>query len=272
MKKYLIVLIFTVTTLFANDIKPGFYFSQGLGASLNSDGLRLKTDLTYKIPLFESDNILFKSTKIEPGFVNIVTPSYEYAGINIDIEPIAVFDLKIEAAYKYYFTALGYGFLFQDGYHSSKLRSMDSDVVKYDRSTFFLNIIPTFKMKINKIIAVSSLDFEYVNIYTDRYFLEETFFVNMYNKDWAFKNDTLLLYELKENLIPGLYSEYIDVLNRQPGSGEIVHRISGIVVYSINYDKFKLRFNGVLGWYLRSMHFNSWKTPYFAFAVTYFRK
>ena len=259
-------------TVFADQGEMKFSFSQQLAASLNPDGLRLKTDLSYKIPVFRSTNILFRNSGITPGFLNIITPSYEYAGVNIDIEPIAVFDLKVETAYKFYYTLLGYGLLYQTGYHTDKLRLMDKSIPKYSRSTFFFHIIPSFKIKIGKIIAVSSTDFEYVNIYTDRFFLEETFFVNMHNKDWVLKNDSLLLYEMEPSFWYGLYSEYIDVLNKQPGSGEIVHRISGIVVYTLSFKKFKLRFNGVLGWHIRSMCYNSWKKPYLALAVSYIKE
>jgi len=270
---FLLVAVFLFSTeLYSNDVTPGFYFSQSLGASLNSDGLQLKTNISYKYPLFNSESILFKSTKIEPAIENKLTPSYDNIAFKINIEPIAVFDITFKAAYKRYFTIIGYGFLYQDGYDTNKLRSTEGNVSLNNKSALFFNIIPTFKIKINKIIAVSSLDFEYVNIFEDRYFLEETLFVNMYNRDWAMKNDTLLLYEFKKNFISGLYSEYIDVLNRQPGSGEIIHRINYIAVYSMEYTSYNLQFTGVLGHYLRSMHFNSWKTPYFAFVVSYSKK
>ncbi len=69
--------------LFADDdekkgegVREGLYLDTSLGASINPLGLALKADVFYRIPLIKRPGVLWRSTKIDLGVQEYLSPSF----------------------------------------------------------------------------------------------------------------------------------------------------------------------------------------------------
>jgi hypothetical protein len=74
-----------------------------VAVSLFPEGLRYSFTGEYRIPLWNSDSILFSDTFFAPGLYADVTPAYFHIGPHFEWDPIAVLEIDGQADFGYYF-------------------------------------------------------------------------------------------------------------------------------------------------------------------------
>lgn len=74
-----------------------------LAVSLFPEGLRYSFNGDFRIPLWNSDSILFEDTYFAPGIYVDVTPAYFHVGPHFQWDPIAVLEIEGQADVGYYF-------------------------------------------------------------------------------------------------------------------------------------------------------------------------
>ena len=132
----------------------------------------IETGALYRIPLSESKDILWKSTKIDIGLQNGWTPGDDFFGIKLAFEPVAVFDVTVKAGYYGMFDAFGYGYYdlpsASSPYDDKARKSLDPLSV----NGWWLSAAPRLKVKIGHLLAVDCLTTDYFSMQRSGYFLE----------------------------------------------------------------------------------------------------
>jgi len=205
MKYIIILLLFIQLNIFAEKVYQGFNFEQSVGYSYNPLGLEFASIFYYKIPLINSDNILFESTKIEFGFDNRFTPGDDRLLLYFKIEPIAFFDIKIRAGFMQTYDLLSFGFTEVENYKSEYDSDGLSDKSQENKTGYWADCSFRLKLMIGKIIFLNTFFINYVNFGSEnKYFYERHQDIILKYTDYTTNNDTILLYKFSDNFLAGL--------------------------------------------------------------------
>jgi hypothetical protein len=181
----------------------GVLFTQSAGFCENPLGVLVETGALYRIPLSDSKNILWKSTKFDIGLCNGWTPADDFFGLHIAFEPIALFDLTLRAGYYGMFDVLGYGY-----YDMRSTSSPYNDKTRKDLDPSSVNgwwcmAAPRLKLKIGHVLAVDCVTTDYFSMQSTGYFLEIRSYTIHKTKDLDIQNDTYALYEVSGVVMAG---------------------------------------------------------------------
>lgn len=182
-------------------VEPGLFLDTNIAAAYNYLGLRWTNNLFYRFPLIKNPGMLWKSTKIELGISDELTPSYHRIFAMLAIEPIALFDLKVFAGYDIQWAALTGGiYTTPDPETITDWGSAYADV--YDETTrqsghgFRLRVMPTVKAAVGPVAATYTLTFGYhtynAETATGYYYDAETASIHSVN-DFYFTHDGKLI-------------------------------------------------------------------------------
>ncbi len=243
-----ILAVFTsVSLLSAAKAAGGFYFNQDLGVSWNALGAALGTRIVYRIPLSQSDDILWSSTKIDVGIDNSLTPADNRIALYLQIEPIAVFDVTVLAGGAFAYKLLGYGFSEVGGYFSDVSENALATVPQEDKAFFFLKISPRLKAQFGPVIAANTLDYLYLGSGPEsRYYYQRKEALVMRYSDACLVNNTYLLYDFSNGLFAGL--NYYILWHPESLWGTQYAAALGAYEWKIAPETV-LSFNLLLGWY-----------------------
>jgi len=226
--------LFSLLTLFATiaaaePAKAGYYLDQSVAAEYNPLGLQLGTKFYYRIPLIKSSNILWESTKIDIGLQNNFTPSYDYSGVFVSIEPIAIFNLVLKAQVAGFYKGLGFGFYSLSGYNAGFDDAALASLTPGNATGYLLSASPTLKAQFGPIAVLDTGNITYYNVDGGNgYFYDRTGNVVLGKGDSELSNDAYLMYQLTPEILAGLN----DYLVYVPGSGYLSHRVDVVGVYS----------------------------------------
>ncbi len=157
-------------TLFAEEetgwVKPGLFLDTNVAAGFNYLGLRLTNDIFYRVPLVKNPGMLWRSTKIDFGISDELTPSFHRISALLRIEPIALFDVKVVAGYDIQWAALTGGiYNAQDPLTITDWGSGFEDVYAPEpRQTghgFRLKVMPTVKAALGPVAALYTFTLGY---------------------------------------------------------------------------------------------------------------
>lgn len=232
MKRMLILFLFLTAGLapvMSQPVEPGFYLNQSLQGEINPLGAQLVSKLYYRLPLIKSKKLIWESTKIDLGIQNNLTPAYDFAGVYVDIAPIAVFDVALSAQVAGYYNALGFGFYGLSGpnasYDSSALHALQPQ----NTTGYVLSATPTLKAAFGPIVILDSGSINYFKVSGSlAYFYERSYDTVLANPGTELANQAYLLADIRSGILAGIN----DYLLYVPDTGYVSHRISGIVVYS----------------------------------------
>ena len=232
MKRMLIILMLLgagLVPVMGQPTEPGLYLDQSLQGEINPLGAKLESRLYYRLPLIKSDKLLWESTKIDLGIQNDLTPAYDFAGVYIDIAPIAVLDLALTAQVAGYYKAFGFGFYGLSGpdagYNSSSLQALQAQ----NATGYVLSATPTLKAAFGPIVVLDSGTINYFKVSESlAYFYERSYDTVLSNPGTELANQAYLLARVHPDILAGIN----DYLLYVPKTGYLSHRISGIVIYS----------------------------------------
>jgi len=213
-----------------------FLFGQ-TGGRINPEGFAQTFELNYQYKYSDSDSILFKNNNAGFGIADTISPATNAIGAFVEIEPIAVFKLRVQYEYLQYFgafTAL-LSFTHKDSdYSDSELdhRQDEKEAVWATGTHFFIQ--PTFQIQIKRFIALNTASFEWFNINKDHYYYEPTLDTLLRTTDYVFLNSAVVGCELwkkddNTRMILGVRHEYFLVQStgreRQDVAGAFVWMI-----------------------------------------------
>lgn len=91
----------------AEEADGGFRLKTDLGIRGIPSGLNAITDVGYRVPLFDSDNMLLRKTWVDAGGTVALSPGYVWAGGYVEALPVQVLQLRFSVQYMNYFGVLG---------------------------------------------------------------------------------------------------------------------------------------------------------------------
>jgi len=232
---------------------PGVYYDQGLQASHNPLGLQTASKVFYRFPVAEPEGMLWESTKLDVGFQNNFSPSYEMAGAFAYFEPIAFFSLAGSAQIGAYYNSFGYGFYELTSYDSSVDPTEMTNAQTKNAFGAILNISPTLKGAYDMFVASNTFGLTYY--YADNgqgFFFERINNTPLKKSDIELTNSAYVLV----NPIEGLYAGVNDSVLYVPGSGYLSHRLCAVAAYSLPINRGFSFYSGLfLGTFLSDRYF-----------------
>lgn len=93
------------------------------------EGVNAITDLGYRLPLFDSENMVLRGTYLDGGVTTGLSPAYLWAGGYVEALPVAVLQLRAAIQYVQFFGTFGH--LFQpraDGEWDLEALDADGDI------------------------------------------------------------------------------------------------------------------------------------------------
>ena len=216
------VLLFILALLLQTAVCSELYYTSSFALQY-PPGIQNDSRLFIRFDLYDSDNILFKDSKIDIGIQNKLTPSYDYLGVRMNIEPIAILDITLSAGVFAAFEALGFPFLELQGYDSDFNDAALDLLEPLNRTGTYAYLCPTVKMAFGKMIAMHSITINYFNMGTrSKYFFERMSNAIMAQEDVNLENETYFLYKFNPGIMLGLQHYYLYI----PDSKYISQRIS----------------------------------------------
>jgi hypothetical protein len=268
LKKILFLLFLFSSAAFSSKVEGGFHFSQGLAGSYNALGAALDTTFLYRIPLSSSTDMLWETMKIDIGVKNSLTPADERLTLYMNIEPIAIFDISVNAGLTEMYKLLGYGFVEVPASTSPLSDAYTTNLVQQDKLGFFLKVSPEFKVQVGPFILVDALDYVYLSVGgEEKFFNDRKEAAVLKFSDSLIVNNVYALYDFSNGWFAGL--NYFLLIN--PSSGFGTQYLAGLGAYTWKLDKVSdLSFNLLIGWYLKDdfQQYNR-NLPYFGLAATY---
>jgi len=185
--------------------EPGLFLDTNLGVAYNYLGLALSANVYYRFPLIKKPGMLWKTTRIDIGVQETITPSFNRISAMLAIEPIAVFDVKVYAGYDLEFAALTGGMYEVPNPNTTSIAYGNSyddvtvDGTRYTGHGFRLKIVPTAKFALGPVAALYSFIVGY-HTYNDEtatgyYYDPEMAMIHAVN-EWYFTHDAKLLFQV----------------------------------------------------------------------------
>ena len=180
-----------------NTTKSGLYEATTLFTEFDDESIiggGIQFDLYYRYPFIEKGGKLFRSTKLDIGIQDFLTPAFNRVSAFVKIEPIAFFDLKACIGYDYI-----YDFLVMNSPDSDYSSETRDDIPKeslHPRSGFLSDIIPTFKYAIGPVAMFYSFSWTYHNYGYSGYYYDYNTFIIHKGTDSFFRHDLKIMFKL----------------------------------------------------------------------------
>ncbi len=213
----------------------GWYVEQSLAGEYKPLGLLLDTKMYYEFPLINSEDMLFKSSKVDAGVINRLSPAFEAAGLTGFIEPIAFFDFTLTATYQYCFNGLGYGFLPEDNPDADYSPAAQANVPTQNQAGWWVVAAPRLKMQIGNFIAADTYSYNYMNKFNFSGYYYETYAdIIIKGNDYYWMNDGYFFYQFSKPFLLGINYYNVNV----PGTGYVSQRLSAVAVFEPDMKPF----------------------------------
>lgn len=247
-------------------------------------GLESQNRLVFQHRLMDSESVLFRDTYANGALNFKLNPAYFKVGPMVDIQPIALFNLRLAYEYMQYFG--GFGFLQSfpepttDYSFEATVRDENEEAgLNYVTTGSHIFVEPTLQLKVKKVAVRSKLAIERwkMNLQNgDKVFYDATLHTLVPGDGMVLANDTDVLYVTGKKLTAGI--RYSGVFPQYAAddfqSGTIPdnamdgshHKLGPLVAYSFNTREFT-RWNKptllvVGGWYLKHPNEVESKVPY----------
>ena len=141
---------------------PQRAISNTLGVAVNPIGLQDQIALSWRWGLSQSKNPFLSDAHFALGVTNTATPASERVEVWAELSPLSVLDVKIGLEPVFYFGTFGHlvGFPSYDSDFSREAREAIKDQA-VSRTGVRYHVSPTFKIKLGRVIARSSAEFEW---------------------------------------------------------------------------------------------------------------
>ncbi len=180
-----------------------------MGAAVNYLGLMTKVKLSYAVPLIKNSGILWRSTKIEFGLEEYLSPSFTRTSVFLYFEPIAIFNISITSGYEVSFPGLTgglYSFASQNDAYDDATRNALRDASATDNvpgelAGWRTKVDPTFQIAVGPIAAVYTLTFDFLDYNAPGYFYDAESVTIVQPQDTIMTHDAKVLFTLVKDQV-----------------------------------------------------------------------
>ena len=233
----------------------------------NPLGLETQNRLVFQHRLLESESLLLRDTFVSGAASVKLNPAYIKVGPIVELQPVAILNLRVGYEFLGYFGTLG----FLQSYPDAR-RDFSDDARKvtegssYSTTGHHVFFEPTLQARIKSLAVRSKLAVEYWSMGLsggDRVFYDATLDTLVPNKGWIVTNDTDLVYSAGRLTFGARFSgvwpiygkDQLGATGSPAGFGGNSHmRLGPIVAFSFNmreYSSFnKPTLLAIAGWYL----------------------
>lgn len=236
-------------------------------------GLETQNRLVFQKRLMDSESVLFRDTFANGALALKLNPAYFKVGPTVDIQPIALLNVRVGYEYMRYFGGFGYlqSFdepqLLADGsspFEASVRDANDEAGLNYVTSGHHFFVEPTFQIKVSKVAVRSKTSVEIWRMalvdmngdgQTDTVFYDATLHTLVPAAGTVVANDSDLLYASGNHLTAGVRLSVVSPSYEGDAMDGGVMKLGPLVAWSFHtrdYGKFNkptLLFVG--GWYLK---------------------
>lgn len=236
-------------------------------------GLETQNRLVFQKRLMDSDSALFRDTYVNGAAALKLNPAYFKVGPTVDIQPIALLNVRLGYEYMRFFGGFGYlqSFsepeLLADGTSpfEKSIRDANSDAeLNYVTSGHHMFVEPTFQIKVSKVAIRSKTAIERWRMalddmdgdgQTDTVFYDATLHTLVPAAGMVVTNDSDLLYVSGKHLTAGARYSVVSPKYEGDAMDGGVMKLGPIVAWTFNtrdyssFNKPTLLFIG--GWYLK---------------------
>jgi hypothetical protein len=195
--------------------------------------------VAYSIPLHRHrSGALWDSSRVEAGLAVLANPSFTDLVARLYLEPIAVFDVRLEGGVREHYTTFGYGLAWAESYSDTPSAAGGPDRGRSAQTSHFLRVAPRVKGAVGPVIATSTLIATWYRFPEARApFLEESVSLRVISEeDWVLQNTAQLLYRFTSSprspfTALGLEHAAAWVPGAPSGDQEPLHRLALFGVY-----------------------------------------
>ncbi len=193
------LVVFMVTANYSSAEPTGKHTRLFLTNEIAARGMRAgaadTVELNYQYYYSDSDSILFRNNHLGLGLAEGISPATNSVGAFIEIEPVAVFRLRLQYEYIQYFGVLVAIVTLPDKDSDYSDKVLDDIDAEWATGNHF-SIQPTFQIQIERFIALNMLSFEWWDIHKDDYFYEPSNDTLMKTNEYFFINTAIAGFEL----------------------------------------------------------------------------
>ena len=248
-------------------------------------GLETQNRLVFQKRLMDSESLLFRDTFVNGAVALKLNPAYFKVGPTVDIQPIALLNVRLGYEYMRFFGGFGYLQSFDapqdlpDGsspFEKSIRDANDEAGLNYVTAGHHLFVEPTFQLKIDHVAVRSKTSIELWKMplqdmdsdgVQDTVFYDATLHTLAPSDGLVVTNDSDLLYASGKHLTAGVrYSLVSPKYGSEDAFDGGVMKLGPLVAWSFHtrdysrFNKPKLLFVG--GWYLKHPNEVEAKFPY----------
>jgi len=164
------------------------------GRVLPREGAADTFELHYRYYYTDTDSIISKNNYFGFGLSDTLSPATNSVGAFIEVEPIAVFNLRIQYDYLQYFGQFTAMLLFPQSdsdFSDDRLDDLQGDNEAVWATGTRFSIEPTFQVMYKRFVALNTARFQWYDINKDDYFYNPSEDTLMYNEEYIFVNDAV---------------------------------------------------------------------------------
>lgn len=151
--------------------------------------------LNYSYYFSDSDSILFKNNNVGLGVFDCINPATNSLGVFVEVEPIAVFKLRVQYEYVQYFGAFTAMLVFPDknsDYSDSELEYLEEEKEAVWATGQVFTVMPTFQIMVGRFVALDMMKFRWYDMNKEGYFYEPTEDTLAEMEDYFFTNEAVI--------------------------------------------------------------------------------
>jgi hypothetical protein len=248
---------------------------EGVGGRINPLGLENQLHVGPSIELYPSARPVLRDNFLYFGLAPKLSPSRSRMGVEAELQPVSIFNLRVVAELVSYFGVIGSLQSFGsplDAFSDTAIDRGDKAGRAYHTNGAHLAIQPTLQVKFGPIAIVDrlSIDWFAMNLHdNDRVFYDGGFDTLISRDGWVIQNDIDVVYLTRFRLVAGLRYTVMQPLYRpsdyRPDENPSINpnrmqRLGPLLAYTV-FEKPRHRIRNltiglVVGWYLEQR----WRT------------
>lgn len=218
---------------------PEWRLESGLFGGTNPLVGGLNSRIDYSVPLHRHrSGPLWDSTRVEAGMAILANPSFTDLLGRFYLEPVAVFDVRLEGGVRAHYTTFGYGLAGMESYRDELPAAGGPEPGRSAEAGYFLRAAPRVKGAFGPIIATSTFAATWYRFPEKRTrFLEESVSLRVISdEDWVLQQTSQLLYRFaasRRSPFSGIGLEHTTawVPGASSGDQDPLHRLALVGVY-----------------------------------------
>ncbi len=153
----------------------GFHLQSALQIRPFPIGVSLRTQGGYRIPLFDSEELLFANTYVDTGISTSLSPAAFWAGPYVEVLPLAVLNLRFTAQFMSYFGNFGFLYVPDGADREWSLDALDESAdqgLGQSATGLLIEAQATPQMRVGRVVFQAPSAFSWMRMDVDDHYYE----------------------------------------------------------------------------------------------------